>query len=366
MESVYKKTIAILGSTGSIGTQTLEVIDKFKDKFDVVALACNSNSALLKQQGQKYGCKNLFCATEDDFEHFFDSLDDKIDIVVSALSGFDGVFYSMKFLEKARLMAIANKETIIIFHEEFFKKAKENDVKITPIDSENGVIYQMFNWCGAQNIKEIVITASGGPFFRKDIDKSKIKFSDALKHPNWKMGKKITIDSATMVNKGIEYLEAKRFFNFDKVSAIIQPQSVIHGFVKLVDNSMLSLLSKPNMQIHIANAIMDTKDATNVVDELDLIALKQLEFAEIDKTKFPLFYLAKDIADKKNSKTIVFNAVDEACIDLFERDKISFSQLEDIIINETEKALDVDLSNLLDVIDLHKQTYKLIQSKYDI
>lgn len=361
-----KKTIAILGSTGSIGTQTLQVVDKFKDRFEVVGLACNSNKKLLKEQGSLYGCDNLFCAREDDFERFFDKFKDKIDIVVSALSGFDGVFYSMKFLEKARLMAIANKETIIISHDEFFKKATKYDVKITPIDSENGVIYQMFNWCGRENVKEIIITASGGPFFRKEIDKSKIKFSDALKHPNWKMGKKITIDSATMLNKGIEYLEAKRFFNFDKVNAIIQPQSIIHGFVKLVDNSMLSLLSKPNMQIHIANAIMETKEAENIIEELDLVKLGNLEFAEIKEDKFPLFYLAKAISDDENSKTIVFNAADEVCIDLFEREKISFAQLEEIIIETTSNAININLSELSDVVDLHNSTYNLIKSRYDI
>lgn len=361
-----RQKIIILGSTGSIGTQTLKVIDKYSDKFEVIGLSCSSNLRLLQEQANKYGCKNIYCKLEKshDFERFFDNLENA-DIVVSAISGFEGARQSIKFLEKTKLMAIANKETIITCYDEFFKKAKDLNVKITPIDSENGSIYQLFRFFGRENIKKITITASGGAFFNR-IDTSDVSFSDAVKHPNWNMGKKVTIDSATMFNKGIELIEAKRFFNFNNVEAVIQPQSVIHGLVTLLDNSMSCILSKPDMQLHIANSILDIKDSHNVIEELDLTKLQKLEFFDIKESQFPLFFVAKNIIDLKNSKTICYNACDEACIDLFEKDKISFKKFQEIIANSTTDAENFELTNINDVEKYHNEIYEMIIKKYDI
>lgn len=350
MNSQKAKKIVILGSTGSIGTQTLNVIEKYLDKFQIVGLACVNNAKLIKQQGQRFNCENIFVASNGNFDKFFDECGN-VDIVVSAISGFAGVEYSMKFLEKTKTMALANKETIVTFHRMFFEKASKMNVKIIPIDSENGTLYQLLN--KYKNVNELIITASGGPFL-KGVDKTKVKFTDAIKHPNWKMGEKVSIDSATMLNKGIELLEARRFFGMQNVSAIIQPQSIIHALLELNDNSIVGIFSKPDMSLHIAQAILDENEMdARVSEKLNLTHIKSLEFYNISQEQFPLFYLAKEIAEMHNSKSIAYNAADEACIDMFKNDKISLQKLEEMILYITKNAENKEIQNVIEMSEFH-------------
>jgi len=379
------KKISILGSTGSIGTQTLDVVRKNGD-IEVVALAAGSNIKLLAEQIREFGPK-LVCIGEPELESQLKLLVNDIDvkivsgnqglievatipeaeIVVTAVVGMMGIFPTIEAIKAKKDIALANKETLVTAGHIIMRLAKENGIKIYPVDSEHSAIFQALNGEYKKEVSKILLTASGGPFRGKTIAQMKnVTLEDALKHPNWSMGRKITIDSATMVNKGLEVMEAQWLFDIPatKVQVIVQPQSVIHSMVEFVDGGIMAQLGSPDMRLPIQYALyyphrrhLDTK-------HVDFFALQQITFEKPDFINFKGLKLAYDAAAKGGNIPTAFNAANELAVSKFLNRKIKFLDIPEIIENAMNDTSFIAEPTVEEILDTERSVYELIESRW--
>tara|TARA_B100000029_G_scaffold88469_1_gene78326 strand:+ start:2481 stop:3653 length:1173 start_codon:yes stop_codon:yes gene_type:complete len=343
-----KKKIAILGSTGSIGLSSLEILKNNLEKFKIILLSANTNYPLIQKQIKRYKPKYFIISDKNVFKKIikknknrrtkiYNKFTDipsktKFDITISAIVGIAGLEPTINFLKKSKKILLANKESIICGWHILQKISKKNKTKILPIDSEHFSIYQLTKNYQDKDIKKIYITASGGPFLRKPLKYFKtIKAKQASKHPNWRMGKKISIDSSNLMNKVLELIEAYKFFPFDrkKYEILIHPQSLIHAIVFFKNGQTKLLYHETDMKIPIANAIYDNKIDIRTLIKKEGNFLKNLEylkFEKVDKKRFPIVTL---LGRKmfENSASIILNASNEILVESFIKNKISFNAI---------------------------------------
>lgn len=338
------KKIALIGSTGSIGKQTLSVCRRHPDKFKIVSLAAGNNFGEFLSQVKEFNPKVATLSKTDvgtnllpnGTEYFFgeDAFKNAIiqdaDIVVVALVGFKGIIAVLDAIEKGKDIALANKESLVVGGELVMEKAKEKGVKIMPVDSEHSAVWQALGFNYNADFKKIILTASGGAF--RDLDKEQLKnvtAADALRHPNWKMGAKITIDCATLVNKAFEVIEAKWLYNttFDKIDVIIHRESIIHSMVEFNDGAVLAQMSYPDMELPIQLVLTYPERLITDIKSLDFASLKNLTFEKPDHDRFPCFNLIMQAANEGGLYPAVANGANETAVNLFLQGKIGFNDI---------------------------------------
>ena len=338
-----KKKIAILGSTGSIGKSTLEVIKKDIKNFDVVLLTANNNYRKLIEQAKKFKAKNVLIKNKNFFLKVKKSLKNtkvytgdislkkivskKIDYTMSAVVGLAGLQPTIDAIKISKSVALANKETIICGWKILSKLSKKHKTKIIPVDSEHFSIMELTKGVKNHEVEEIIITASGGPFLNTPIKKlKKIKPKQAIKHPNWKMGKKISVDSATMMNKVFEVIEACKLFEFDKkkYKILIHPQSFVHSIIRFKNGLIKMILYNTDMKIPISNTIDPKKNNLLNTSNINVKSLNDLNFQKLNTKKFPSINLLRKSFSSESSFPIIINAANEVLVDLFLKEKIAF------------------------------------------
>lgn len=348
--------ISLIGSTGSIGRQVVDVALRHKDKFKIITLAAGGNAKLLEEQANLLHPEVIALADPEKAceikelpkgtalytgeNAVLHAVSEKSDIVFVAVSGFAGLKPTLEGISLGKDIALANKETLVAGGEIVMKLAKEKGVRIIPVDSEHSAIFQCLGFTRDADFRKLIITASGGAF--RDLPKEKIEkmnAADALRHPNWNMGKKITIDCATLLNKGLEVIEACRLYNapLEKVEAIIHPESIIHSMVEFCDGAIMAQLGYPSMEIPIQLALTYPKRYETGVPFLSL-AGKTLHLDNIDTDRFPCFSLALDAYKKGGLYPCAMNAANEAAVMLYLEDKIKFYDIAELISYATEKA----------------------------
>ncbi len=337
------KKIALLGSTGSIGKQTLSVVRRYPDKFKIVSLAAGNNVGDFLQQVEEFkpqvatlSCSidglqlpkgvEFFCA-EDSFKN---AIIEQADIVVVALVGFKGLLAVLDAIEKGKDIALANKESLVVGGELVMQKAKEKGVKIMPVDSEHSAVWQALGFDYEKEFNKIILTCSGGAF--RDFTKEQLSHAtavDALRHPNWLMGPKITVDCATLINKAFEVIEAKWLYNtsFSKIDVIIHRESIIHSMVEMKDGSIMAQLSTPSMELPIQLALTYPERLPSGVKNLDFKTLKSLSFEEIDHERFPCFNLVLEAGKYGNGFPAAVNAASEVAVNLFLKGAIGYNDI---------------------------------------
>ncbi len=341
-----KKKIAILGSTGSIGKSTLEIIKKDKKNFEVVLISGNNNYKEIVKQAKEFNAKNIqvnenyikkvkniikkktkVFSNKTNLKHI---LKGKVDYIMCAISGLAGLKLTLDSIKFSKKIGIANKESIICGWSLINKELKKHKTQFIPIDSEHFSIWELTQKHKNHEIDQIILTASGGPFLNKKIsDLKKVKSKDAIKHPNWKMGKKISVNSATLMNKFFEILEAYRMFDFDlnKYSILIHPQSYVHAIVKFKNGLTKILLHDTDMKIPISNSIYDFQVKNIKTKKISNKILNQLSFLKVDKKRFPSIKLIKKISKKNSLYDTVLTSANEVLVELFLKNKISYNQI---------------------------------------
>ena len=334
-----KRRISIIGSTGSIGTQALEVIEKLQDKFEIIALAGGNNIELLKQQAEKFKPKFVYAQKDIKIDGIktLESLDEiaqnqENDIILVACSGKIGLRPTLKAIENGIDIALANKETLVMAGDIVMKKAKENGVKIIPVDSEHCAIHQCIK--DISQVKKLIITASGGPFLHKSIEEMKTAtVKEALAHPRWNMGRKITVDSATLMNKGLEIIEAHHLFgmDYDDIDVVVHPQSIVHSAIEYKDGSVIAQLGLPSMHIPIQYAISYPERFEGIKSKsFSFSEIARLDFEKPDFEKFPTVKLAYKAGKIGGSATACLNAANEEAVFAFLDGKINLYQIYEI------------------------------------
>ncbi len=379
------KKIAILGSTGSIGTQTLEVVEQNKD-MEVTALAAGSNIRLLEQQIRQFRprlaavwseekAKELRTAVADldvQVEAGMDGLiaaatEASARIVVTAVVGMIGIRPTIAAIRAGKDIALANKETLVTAGHLIIPLVKEYGVRLLPVDSEHSAIFQCLNGEHGNRISKILLTASGGPFRGRTREQMKdIRVEDALKHPNWSMGQKITIDSSTMVNKGLEVMEAKWLFGveMDQVQVVVQPQSVIHSMVEFEDGAVMAQLGTPDMKLPIQYALCYPERRLMGGERLDFRKLKEIRFEEPDFENFPGLSLAYEAGKTGGSLPTVFNAANERAVSMFLNRKIGYLTIVDIIGSAMARHSVISAPSVDQILEAERETYDYIESRW--
>lgn len=379
------KKIAILGSTGSIGTQTLDIVREQGD-LKVTALAAGKNIDLLEKQIREFSpslvsvwseqdAKNLRLRVSDLPVQVRSGMDGLIDVavekesqmLVTAIVGMVGIRPTIAAIQAKKIIALANKETLVTAGHLITKLAKENQVPILPVDSEHSAIFQSLNGEALNKIDKILLTASGGPFRgmnRKQL--ADVKAEDALKHPNWSMGKKITIDSATMVNKGLEVIEAKWLFGteLDRIQVVVHPQSVIHSMVQFEDGGVIAQLGVPDMRLPIQYALYYPLRRPMSGKRLDFFALGQVTFEKPDMDTFEGLKLAYQAGKQGGNMPAILNAANERAVAKFLEKKISFLEITQIINDCMLNCTYVSQPNLDDILDTESEVYERIESRW--
>ena len=341
------KKVLILGSTGSIGKSTIEVIEANKKDFLITGLVARSNENLLLQQAKKFNVKNI-CLTESknleekyisetDLEDLISS--DQVDIVVAAISGVAGLKNILNAVRAGKKVLIANKEPLVAAGQILMKEAKRFNAEIIPIDSEHCAIHQCLTNIEKKDLKRIIITCSGGPFLGKSLKNLKnVSVKDALNHPVWKMGSKNLIDSASLMNKALEIIEAKWLFNLEseQIDVIIHPQGIIHSMVETIDNSILAVMSEPDMKICIAYGLGYPNKIDTSSSPLNFTENNSLEFINIDQIDFPSINFARDALNLGGIFPAVMNAANEVAVEKFVNNEIKF----DLIFDTIKHAMD--------------------------
>lgn len=381
------KKITILGSTGSIGTQALQVLEKLQGKFEVVALSAGNNIPLLSEQIEKFKPKKVSVQTGEcacilkkkfkDLEVVYGDeglvdlcSDTTNNIILVAVSGKIGLKPTLTAIKNHIDIALANKETLVMAGDIVMREAALNGVKILPVDSEHSAIHQCLN--NKEGLKRLIITASGGPFLHKHVSEMrKATVEQALAHPRWNMGKKITIDSATLMNKGLEVIEAHHLFNvdYDNIKTVIHPQSVVHSAVEYKDGSVIAQLGLPSMHIPIQYAICYPDRIEGIkTNSFDFAEIAKLTFEEPDFNKFPLLKLAIECGKKGGSYTVCLNAADEEAVFAFLDGKISLGQISDIVedmITHHNNVNTLDIDKIFEIDrTVREETRRLIENKY--
>ena len=378
------KNIGILGSTGSVGTQSLQVVENHQEKFNVKFLAAHSNIDLLANQANIFDPEYICIYDESKYNQLKNMIDTKhilcgydgimelcelsdIDIILNAIVGYNGLEPTLKIISSGIDIALSNKESIVQAGHLVVELAKSKGVNIFPVDSEHSALWQCMVGEKKDRIRKIILTASGGPFRKMPKEEfSKVTVSEALNHPNWKMGKKISIDSATMMNKGFEMIEAHWLFNItpDNINIVIHPQSIIHSMVEYVDGSIKAQLSNPDMRLPIQYAF-SYPDRYELNDlKFDINKFLKLDIEPIDLDKFKCVKLAFDAIKKGGSYPVVLNVSNDLLVDLFLKGKISFLEIPNIIKECMYNHTYIDSPALSDILSLTKWTENYINTKY--
>ena len=345
-----KKELTILGSTGSIGMNALS-IPTIEERFSMLAFVAGRDVNSLTRQSIKFKPKyavisdnqmyselknNLF-GTGIEVKAGYDEINEiasrTSDVVLSAISGSAGIEPTYHTINKTEKLAIANKESIVVAGSLLFDKKMNKSTNIVPVDSEHNAIYKLLNNINGENLQSIIITASGGPFLNKSIEDLKhVTLEEALKHPTWNMGKKITIDSSALINKGLELIEATYLFNIDhkNIKILVHPQSIVHAMVSMHDGTTISLMSKADMKIPISDAIFENGESP-IFGNLRTSDIKNLTFCDLDNEKFPTINMARDAIDQGMSSIITYNAASEVAVENFISKKISFLDIYKVI-----------------------------------
>ena len=355
-----KRQLAILGSTGSIGTQALEVVSEHSDLFEVYALTANNQVDLLINQARKYMPEVVVIANERKYPELKEALEDlpikvwagadaiaqmvqsePIDMVLTAMVGYSGLRPTISAIKAGKAIALANKETLVVAGELIMKLAAEHKVPILPVDSEHSAIFQCLTGAYDNPIEKILLTASGGPFRRKTLEElATVTKAQALRHPNWTMGAKITIDSASMMNKGFEMIEAKWLFDVtpDQVQVVVHTQSVIHSMVQFEDGAVIAQLGIPDMKLPIAYAFSFPTRMRSMAPRLDFNQYSTLTFEEPDMERFRNLAFAFEAARQGGNMPCILNAANEVVVAAFLQDRIGFLQMSDVIEQTMRKA----------------------------
>ena len=376
------KKIAILGSTGSIGTQTLEIVRNNPD-LQVVALAAGSNVELMEKQIREFhphkaamwmeeAAKDLSIRVADMDVEIVSGMDGLLDvstieeaeILVTAIVGMIGIRPTIAAIEQGKTIALANKETLVTAGHLIMPLAKKHSVSILPVDSEHSAIFQSMNGEKKERISKIILTASGGPFRGRTKDElAKMTIEDALKHPNWSMGKKVTIDSASLVNKGLEVMEAGWLFDvsLEDIQVVVHPQSIIHSAVEYVDGAIMAQLGVPDMKLPIQYALFYPDRRPMPGKRVDLFELAQLTFERPDLDTFRGLKLAYEAAKTGGSMPTVFNAANEKAVALFIQQKIGFLQIPELIERAMGNHKVIEKPSVDEILQAETETYELIE-----
>ena len=357
------KKIAILGSTGSIGTQTLDVVRANKD-IEVLGISAGRNIEKLEEQIREFSPKLAAVWDEKAAEDLAQKIQDTDTKVVL---GMLGIRPTIEAIRAGKDIALANKETLVTAGHLIMPMAKEYGVKILPVDSEHSAIFQALNGEDSKEIHKLLITASGGPFRgRKRDDLEKVTLEDTLKHPNWVMGQKITVDSATLVNKGLEVMEAKWLFgvDLDHIQVVVQPQSVIHSMVEFEDGGIIAQLGTPDMRLPIQYALYYPHRRYLAGDRLDFAKLGQITFEEPDMETFLGLPMAIRASREGGSMPTVFNAANELAVKKFLHREIRFLDIYDIIGQAMERHKKIEYPKLEDILAVENETYQWIESRW--
>ncbi|MFK7953911.1 MAG: 1-deoxy-D-xylulose-5-phosphate reductoisomerase [Ekhidna sp.] len=373
-----KRRIAVLGSTGSIGTQALDVIKRHPEKFEVEVLTAQNSADLLIKQALEFKPNCVVIGNESLYKKVFDELDpreikvyagekalasvvemDTIDMVLTALVGYSGLLPTIKAIESGKPIALANKETLVVAGELVTKLAQEKGVNLLPVDSEHSAIFQCIVGEFHNPIEKLILTASGGPFRGRDRKYLEtVTKAQALKHPNWDMGAKITIDSATMMNKGLEVIEAKWLFgvSLDQIEVVVHPQSIIHSMVQFEDGSMKAQMGLPDMRVPIQFAMTYPERYKADYPRFDFAQYPSLTFEKPDMETFRNLSFAFEVAKEGGNKACILNAANEIAVQGFLEEKVGFLGISDVIETCLEKVSYIRNPVLEDFIETDKET----------
>ncbi|MFA8342506.1 MAG: 1-deoxy-D-xylulose-5-phosphate reductoisomerase [Rhodothermaceae bacterium] len=377
------KKLLVLGSTGSIGVNTLNVVDEFSDRYKIEVLSTYRNIDLLETQIKKFkpsvavvidpekaeilktrstgDCK-ILTGSEALIEV---SRESDYDIFVNALVGFSGLAPTIEAIKLGKRIALANKETLVVAGEIINNLLKEYNSEMIPVDSEHSAIFQCLVGENSNEIKKLIVTASGGPFLARSLEElENVTIEDALNHPNWKMGSKITIDSATMMNKGLEVIEAHWLFNLpkEKIDVVVHPQSIIHSMVEFVDCSIKAQLSLPDMKLPIQYAITYPERLSSNFVETDFFKLQNLTFIKPDMEKFRCLKLAYDVMEQGGTAACTLNAANEVAVDWFLNGKIKFTNIPEIIEDSLENVEIIQNPDLETIFYSDRQTREYLRN----
>jgi len=381
------KNVVILGSTGSIGKSTLDVIRNLEHKYNVVALSANSQWELLSEQVREFKPESVSLANEQYIDSLRNSLPDNsvqiltgansvremvskenVDIVLSAIVGGAGLPAAIEAIKSSKTLALANKEALVMAGGLIMPLAKENGVNIIPVDSEHSAVLQALRAGRRDEVKKIIITASGGPFRNHPIEKlSEVTKEEALNHPTWSMGNKITIDSATMMNKALEVIEAKWLFDLDasQIEVVIHPESIIHSLVEFCDGSVIAQMGLPDMKVPIQFALTYPDRENGNVESLDLAKLGTLNFQKPDMDKFPALRLGYEVVEKGGTMGATFNAANEVAVQEFLDNKIKFTDIAktvEHVMNKHDFKNDPTLQDIIDADEYARKETKICLS----
>ena len=379
------KKVLILGSTGSIGVNTLEVVRSFPGKFEIAGLSANNNIELLRSQIEEFNIKTVVVRDESKSKKLREQIGgrceiltgdeglieitkrDNYDILVSALVGFAGLAPTIEAIKLKKRIALANKETLVTAGEIVIDLCKKYNAELLPIDSEHSAIFQCLIGERKSDISKIILTASGGPFLNKTkAELDKVTIEDALNHPNWKMGNKITIDSATMMNKGLEVIEAYWLFNLpkEKIEVIIHPQSIIHSMVEFNDGAIKAQLSSPDMKLPILFALTYPERYDFKAVQTDFKKINQLTFFEPNFDKFACLKIAYEVIDVGGTAPCVLNAANEVAVEKFLSGKIKFTQIPEMITEALNTIENIKTTDLETIVEFDFKTRDYLTKKY--
>ena len=375
------KNISVLGSTGSIGRSSLEVIDKLSHRFKVVGLTAGRNTQLLEKQVEKFRPKIVSLERKEEAEDLrrkFRGKSIKVtfaqegaeevasfsenDIVISAITGIDGLRPTLAAVQEGKKVALANKESMVVAGPLIQDMIRKFGAQLIPVDSEHSGVFQCLAKEKMENVKKVILTASGGPFFSKSSSEmNDITLEEALNHPRWKMGKKVTIDSATLMNKGLELIEARWLFGLEprQLGILIHPQSIVHSLVEMSDGSVLAQLSPTDMKLPIQYALTYPEREDSLLPSLDLSEIKALEFYEVDVEKFPIIKLARLALEEGESFPIALNAANEVVVSAFLEQRIKFMDISDVVTEIVENHQKRKVQSLEDIFDVDRETRRV-------
>ena len=372
------ENISILGSTGSIGRSTLDVVDKSGGKFNVRGLAAGRNLDLLCRQVEKFKPKIVSLERKEDADEFRRNCKEyalritygqegaeevarfeENDIIVSAITGINGLRPTLAAVKVGKRVALANKESMVVAGPLIQETVQKSGAQIIPVDSEHSGIFQCLAKERIEDVKKVILTASGGPFLQTSIEKMKNKTREqALNHPCWNMGEKVTIDSATLMNKGLELIEARWLFGLlpEKLGILIHPQSIVHSLVEMRDGSVLAQLSPTDMKVPIQYALTYPRREEALLPSLDLSQIKVLEFYKVDVKKFPLVKLARQVLEEGESFPVALNTANEVAVEMFLKRRIKFSDIADVVAEIVENHKKRKVESLDDIFEVDRET----------
>lgn len=372
------KNIAILGSTGSIGRNTLEIVGNLSQRFRVVGLAAGRNLGLFLKQVEKFRPKIVSLDRKEEAKELEQRLKntgikvtygqegaeevagfEENDIVVSAITGIKGLRPTLAAVKSGKKVALANKESMVAAGPLIQNEVRKSEAQIIPVDSEHSGVFQCLAKEKEENIKKVTLTASGGPFLHTPLEELKEKtLEEALAHPRWKMGKKVTIDSATLMNKGLELIEARWLFDLEpsQLGILIHPQSIVHSLVELKDGSVLAQLSPTDMKIPIQYALTYPERENTRLPSLGLSQIKSLEFLDVEEEKFPLVRLAFKALEEGKSIPVALNAANEVVVEAFLNGEIKFSEISVLVSEAVENHQKREVKSLEDILEVDRET----------